>query len=594
MEPVIVVGAGPTGLALALALSRHEVPVIVLDRGPCAPVADARSVLLHPEGTALLARLGCPDLPNEGASWPRWRLLRRRQELLNEVLATGDPGLPVPLAPQHPGAAEQSPAGRERDGDSSAYRSPPNDTLPAVLHLTQYRLHLGLLRAAHACPHVRLVADASVRAVHQHQESVRVHTTGADGDTWHTGSYLVGCDGARSTVRKLLRIRFPGRTATDRYVTAIIQAQLPFPGEARVHCDPPWRGDTEVRARPLPDGLWRLDWLLAPDAGRNPSSTTSPSAGPAPDELIDRLRTTLAGWCGAVPSYELRHSGQYHTHQRLARHFRDGRAFLAGDAAHLLGAVGTQSVQENLADVDNLSWKLALVLHGHADQRLLDSYETERRGSVGARLSAIDQVLPLLRPAGRWQAGRRAILSGSSRRQLPLLAQGPLGYGRLGAPPDYPDSPLSVPTARTLRRGAPTRPGSTDTRIGQLVSDVTVTTTQGPNGGRDRLHNRLGRDFLVLLVAPGTGVWASRHWLSAGLMPKLGTALRALPVPGELLVTDAYPGAAAHTVLLIRPDGRLVHSMAGCRPEELLAYAETARGGPAELAQRPRDTVGAR
>lgn len=87
-----------------------------------------------------------------------------------------------------------------------------------------------------------------------------------------------------------------------------------------------------------------------------------------------------------------------------------------------------------------------------------------------------------------------------------------------------------------------------------------------PDGTTVRLRERLGQGhLLVLLVAPGTGVWDRRHWLMAGVMPRLVEAVDALPVRSELLVTEAYPGASAHTVLLVRPDGHLVASFSGVR-----------------------------
>ncbi len=106
--------------------------------------------------------------------------------------------------------------------------------------------------------------------------------------------------------------------------------------------------------------------------------------------------------------------------------------------------------------------------------------------------------------------------------------------------------------------------------------DVPVT---APDGSEVWLRDRLGGDLLVVLVAPGTGVWERRHWLGAGLMPRLAAAVSALPMRAELLVTEGYPGADAHTVLVVRPDGHLVAALAGVRPAELYACADAARGG---------------
>ncbi|NUS75167.1 MAG: monooxygenase, partial [Streptomyces sp.] len=82
------------------------------------------------------------------------------------------------------------------------------------------------------------------------------------------------------------------------------------------------------------------------------------------------------------------------------------------------------------------------------------------------------------------------------------------------------------------------------------------------------------------LIAPGTGVWERKHWVTAGVMPRLAAAVTALPHPAELLVAESYPGAAAHSVLLVRPDGHLVTALSGVRPADLYAAAEATLGGP--------------
>lgn len=134
--------------------------------------------------------------------------------------------------------------------------------------------------------------------------------------------------------------------------------------------------------------------------------------------------------------------------------------------------------------------------------------------------------------------------------------------------------PLRTRTpSRTTARGGAHHRGYAP---GAPVADVRVT---APDGTAVRLRERLGQGHpLVILVAPGTGVWDRRHWLTAGIMPRLVEAVDALPSPAELLVTESYPGASAHTVLLVRPDGHLVAAFAGVRPAELFAAARAALG----------------
>ncbi|MFE2072233.1 FAD-dependent monooxygenase [Streptomyces misionensis] len=523
MDPVIIVGAGPVGLTLALALARQEVPSVVLDEGPGKEEArPARTAVLFEDTAALLARLTGADLAAHGVRWTGWRSLRRKQ-VVSEIAFAEDE--------------------------------------PAPLHIAQHVI-TGLLRAAAAGePLVEIATDSRLDSIEQEPSGVTAHTRGPKG-TWWRGSYLVGCDGTRSTVRKLQDIRFPGRTAVERHAVAALRTELPWEGEALLHRSPPWRSSGpfagEVTARPLPDGVWRLDWLLPP--GKDLVT---------PELLVTRVRETLAGWTdGSTPPYDLLDTGVHTVHHRLARRWRDGRVFLAGDAAHLLGALGTQGLDEGLRDADNLSWKLAPAWHHGPHERLLDSYQAERRAAVAARLRAADQALPALRGGG----GLRHLVPVKARNQDALLADGHLGRGTLGAPGAYTGSPL---TPRHLEGEI-----SVDTPRGAPVADVRVT---AEDGSLVRLRDRLGHGaLLVVLVAPGTGVWDRKHWVSAGVMPRLAAAVTALPHPAELLVAENYPGAPAHSVLLVRPDGHLVTALSGVRPADLYTAAEATVGGPVE------------
>ncbi|MCQ9130775.1 FAD-dependent monooxygenase [Streptomyces hilarionis] len=544
MDPVIIVGAGPVGLTLALALARQQVPSVVLDEGPGKDEERlARTVVLREDTAALVQRLTGADLDRAGLRWAGWRSMRRKQVIREVAFDDGS-------APAHPDTAD-----------------------PAPLHIAQHVLTATLRAALEDEGLVKVVADSRVDGLEQEASGVTVHTRGPRG-TWWRGSHVVGCDGPRSTVRKLLDVRFPGRTAVERHAVAALRVDLPWPDEALLHRMPPWRASGpsagEVTGRPLPDGVWRLDWLLPP--GKDLVT---------PELLVARVRETLAGWSdGSTPAYELLDTGVHTVHHRLARRWRVGRVFLAGDAAHLLGAFGAQGFDEGLRDADNLAWKLALAWHHGPHEALLDSYQQERRAVVSARLRAADQALPLLRGGG----GIRAYVPGTARGQDAMLSDGHLGRGPLGAAGGYEDSPLAP---RHLEAEVPV-----GTPPGAQVQDVRVT---AEDGSFVRLRDRLGRGaLLVLLIAPGTGVWERRHWVSAGIMPRLAAAVTALPSPAELLVAESYPGAAAHTVLLIRPDGHLVAALNGVRAADLYAAAEAALGGPAtaQHAQKARGAHG--
>ncbi|MFF1679602.1 FAD-dependent monooxygenase [Streptomyces sp. NPDC058256] len=550
MDPVIIVGAGPVGLTLALALARQEVPSVVLDEGPGKDEQrPARTVVLREDTAALIERLTGFPLSEAGFRWAGWRSMRRKQVMREVRFGSGGSedsgGSDGPSRAAGPAAAAP--------GDAEPFSAP--------LHLAQHVLTTALRGALAGERLVKIATSSRLDSVEQETSGITAHTRGPKG-TWWRGSYLVGCDGPRSTVRKLQDIRFPGRTAVERHAVAALRTELPWPGEALLHRMPPWRTSGpsagEVTARPLADSVWRLDWLLPP--GKDLVT---------PDLLVARIRETLGGWSGgSTPPYELLDTGVHTVHHRLARRWRSGRVFLAGDAAHLLGALGTQGLDEGLRDADNLAWKLALAWHHGPHETLLDSYQAERRAVVAARLRAADQSLPLLRGGG----GLRSYVPGSARGHDTLLTDGHLGRGPLGAPGAYADSPLAPPYAES-ETPVGTAPGAP-------VVDVRVT---AEDGSFVPLRERLGRGaLLVVLIAPGTGVWERKHWVTAGIMPRLAAAVTALPHPAELLVAESYPGAAAHTVLLIRPDGHLVTALSGVRPADLYAAAEATLGGPAK------------
>lgn len=249
MDPVIIVGAGPVGLTLALALARQEVPSVVLDEGPGKDeLRLARTVVLREDTVALVERLTGLPLDDAGFHWAGWRSMRRKQ-VMREIAFGESPGSPEgaggATGPRVTEAAwGEGPRGAvaaRGTGPSRGAESPADgEEFTAPLHIAQHAL-TGALREA--IIHERLIkvaAHSRLDTVEQDPSGVTAHTRGPKG-TWWRGSYLVGCDGPRSTVRKLQDIRFPGRTAVERHAVAALRTELPWPGEALLHRMTPWR-----------------------------------------------------------------------------------------------------------------------------------------------------------------------------------------------------------------------------------------------------------------------------------------------------------------------------------------------------------------
>lgn len=192
--------------------------------------------------------------------------------------------------------------------------------------------------------------------------------TGGGRSSIVSARYLVGCDGAGSAVRARLRIPFEGRTAPQRWV--VVDAEVDRPLSRVPH--PHFIGDARRPAVTLPmsPGRHRWEWMVHP--GEDPAPLLDPAA----------VKAGIEPWLSGETA-DVERAVVYTFHTRMARQWRKGRVFLAGDAAHLMPPFAGQGFSGGARDVANLAWKLGAVLRG-APERLLDSYETERRPHLAA------------------------------------------------------------------------------------------------------------------------------------------------------------------------------------------------------------------
>jgi rifampicin monooxygenase len=324
MTDVIVVGAGPAGLMLAGELRLHGVQVLVLDK-LAEPTPVVRSLGLHARSIEILDQRG----------------------LLERFLALG----------------RRYPAGGSFAGISKPAPDRLDTAHPYVLGLPQ--TVTDRLLAEHAAEAgAQLRRGCELTGLSQDADGVSAEL--ADG-TRLRSRYLVGCDGGRSTVRKLLGIAFPGEPATTETLL----------GEMAVTADPAAIAavNAEVRrtqlrfgAMPLGDGVYRI---VVPAAGLSGDHPAPPTLA----EFRQQLRVTAGTDLGA---HAPRWLSRFGDGTRLAERYRDGRVLLAGDAAHIHPPAGGQGLNLGLQDAFNLGWKLAAEIAGWAPDGLLDSYQAER------------------------------------------------------------------------------------------------------------------------------------------------------------------------------------------------------------------------
>lgn len=235
--------------------------------------------------------------------------------------------------------------------------------------------------------------------------------------------YVVGCDGAHSSVRAASGLRFRGATYPEGFVLADLRADPPWPqDEVALHLT----GDGIFAVFPIGAGLFRI---IASEPAPSESELTL-------DEMQALLETRLGV---GVRLYDATWLSRFRIHRRIAEHFRVGRLFLAGDAAHIHSPAGAQGMNTGLQDAWNLGWKMAAVLRNEAPAALLDTYDAERQPvarGVLATTNLLTQLGTLRAPL--LQRVRAAVLT-----VVPPLVEGKIARGMAELDVSYPRSPLS-------------------------------------------------------------------------------------------------------------------------------------------------------
>ncbi len=339
-DPVLIIGAGPTGLSAALALGLAGVPAIVFEADPQLP-HDLRAGSFHPPTIEMLTALGVGDkMHATGIKVPAWQVRDRLQGIVAEF----DLSL----------LADETP-------------------FPYRLHLEQHRLTPLLLAEIRArTPSVEVRFGSPVESVSQDADGV---TAMVAGETVR-GRFAVGCDGARSVVRAAMGVEFEGFTWPERYLVASTTydlGALGFTGAGYIADPEAWAAVFHV-PDVGPPGLWRIAYPIPPEADQ---------AEELQDAPMQRNLATLLEGAGAQPEggrFDIKYASVYKVHQRVATRFVQGRLILAGDAAHVNNPLGGLGLNGSVHDAVNIAAKLVRVVNEGADyDTLLDLYDRQRR-----------------------------------------------------------------------------------------------------------------------------------------------------------------------------------------------------------------------
>jgi len=351
---ILIVGAGPTGLVLALWLTKLGVKVRIVDK-TAEPGTTSRALGVQARTLELYRQLDLTDaVVKRGHKVPAVNLWVK-----------GEPATRLPF---------------ERIG---------SDLTPyPFLHIFPQDQHERLLIDRLEAVGVSIERRTELVGFTDEGERVIARLQGSEGrEETCEASYIAGCDGARSTVRETIGTGFPGGSYRQLFYVADVEAAgRALDGELHVDLD---EADFLAVFPLAGTGRARLIGTVRDERADRADTLTFHDVS---DRAIKHLKVDVrkVNWFST-----------YHVHHRVTEHFRKNRAFLLGDAAHIHSPAGGQGMNTGIGDAINLAWKLAAVLAGHAPDKLLDSYEAERIGFARRLVATTDRVFSFVTAEGR-------------------------------------------------------------------------------------------------------------------------------------------------------------------------------------------------
>jgi 3-(3-hydroxy-phenyl)propionate hydroxylase len=394
-HPVVIVGAGPVGLTLAIDLAQRGVKVIVLD-DDFKLSTGSRAICFAKRTLEIFDRLGVgARCVEKGVSWNTGKVFLKNDLLYQFNLLSEE--------------------GHQR---------------PAFINLQQYYVEGFLIDATRNQANIELRWMNRIVGVENRDNSVIVTIDTPDGKYKIVADHVIACDGSRSPVRNFIGQESKGQVFKDRFLIADVKMTAPFPTERWFWFDPPFHPNQSVLLHKQPDDIWRVDFQLGWDA--------DPEEEKKPERVVPRIQALL----GKDTDFTLEWVSVYTFACMRMEKFRYGRVLFAGDSAHGVSPFGARGANSGIQDADNLGWKLAAVLQGNSPDSLLDSYCDEREYAADENIRNSTRSTDFITP--------KSVISRMFRdAALELAKDHPfarriVNSGRLSMPSTYVDSSINT------------------------------------------------------------------------------------------------------------------------------------------------------
>jgi 3-(3-hydroxy-phenyl)propionate hydroxylase len=502
-HPIVVIGAGPIGLSAALDCAARGQPVVLLDDNDTVSIG-SRAVCYAKRPLEIWNRLHCAaPMVERGVSWK-----------IGKVFFRDELSYQFDLLPQ------------------------TGHQWPAMINLQQYHLEEILVAKCRANPLIDLRWKHRLISLKQAADHAELAVETPDGIFTMEAQWVIACDGANSDTRKMVGAEFKGQYFEDRFLIADVAMKADFPTERWFWFDPPFHPGQSVLLHRQADDIWRIDFQLGWDA--------DPDEEKKPERVIARIKAML----GEDVEFELEWVSIYQFACRRIDKFRHGRVLFAGDAAHQVSPFGARGANTGVQDIDNLAWKLAMVLRGEAPEALIDTYHDERAYAADDNIlnstRATDFITPKTKVSHHF---RDAVLELAQHHGF---ARPLVNSGRLSTPTPYVNSPLNTPNDGLL---------DGEMRPGTNAADAPVTVGGSPGWFLDCL----GEGFVVVTFDRTDKERIKIGSIEARVM-RVG---RDIDDPTGILASRY--GASNDVTYLFRPDQYIAGRWAGFDEEKILA-----------------------